>query len=389
MATMQNYEEAVRSVGMDFHLVSGDAAALLASGPGLSLGEAGGNIVKMWSAAMGSFGSLARSFAEDFGLLLNAGPTDLIINQLPGGIYGNDLAEKMGIPMVAAGVIPLTYTRHFPMVAFPQLSIPIPGYNALTYTLAEQLVWQFFRPTLNRWRVKTLGLQPQLFWGPFTRMRREKVTVVNGFSRHVVQPPPDWGPHVHLTGYWYTAHPDWQPPQSLIDFLAAGEPPIFVGFGSMPIRNPSETLDKIISAARSAGVRLVLHRGWGGLEAEGLPGTIYPVGFTDYSWLFPRMAAVVHHGGAGTNAYALRAGVPSLAVPFVFDQFFWGRRVADLGVGPPPIPFKKLNTSRLADAFTNLLSRPALRKTASELGQRLQEEDGVRDAVRILEETVS
>lgn len=385
-ATMRTFEEAVRAGGMDFHPMRGDATALLASGPGLSLGEAGGNILKMWSGAMRSFGALAQAFADDLSGLLNLGPTDIILNQLPGGLYGYDLAEKLSIPMVMAGVIPMTRTRHLPMVAFPPMPNWIPGYNALTFRIAEQLVWQFYRTTINRWRTKTLGLKPQSLMGPFNRMQRKKTVVINGFSRHVVPPPPDWGSHNHLTGYWYAKPTDWQAPQSLIDYINAGEAPIFVGFGSMPIRKPVETLNIILAAARSSGVRLVLHRGWAGLEAASMPEFVFPVGFTDYGWLFPRMAATVHHGGAGTTAYALRAGVPSLVIPFLFDQFFWGRRIAELGVGPRAIPFKRLNENQLSEAFTKLTAQASIRQKAAVLGQQLQGEDGVSHAIRILQD---
>lgn len=385
MATMRNFEQAVRTSGMDFHTVRGDASALLGSGPGSTLGEAGRNIFKMWSGAMRSFGALAKSYAEDFGNLLDLGPTDIIVNQLPGGLYGFDLAEKLQIPMVSAGVIPLARTRRFPMVAFPPLPVPIPGYNSITYRIAEQLVWQVFRPNINHWRVKSLGLPAQSFAGPFRKMQQNQVDVIYGFSRHVVPPPPDWGPNVHLTGYWYAHTSDWSPPESLVEFLNAGDSPIFVGFGSMPIRNPAKTLEMILDAARSAGVRLVLHRGWGGLEASSLPQTIYPIGFCDYNWLFPRMAAVVHHGGAGTTAYAMRAGVPGLVIPFLFDQFFWGRRLFELGVGPSPIPFKRLEARRLSEAFSKLRSQSEFKPAAAKLGQRLVTENGVSDAVRILE----
>jgi UDP:flavonoid glycosyltransferase YjiC (YdhE family) len=386
MATMSNFEQKVRKAGMDFHRISGDASALLASGPGLDLGEAGRNIFKMWAGAMRSFGALAKAYAEDFGGLLNLSPTDLIVNQLPGGLYGFDLAEKMGIPMVSAGVIPLTRTSHFPMVAFPPLPVPLPGYNRMTYRLAEQLVWQFYRPKINRWRAKTLGLPPQSFSGLFTQMQQDKQQIINGFSRHVVPPPPDWGPNIHLTGYWYAETPDWKPPQGLVDFLNQGEAPIFIGFGSMPIRNPGAILDLILNSAVSAGMRLVLHRGWGGLEATEFPESVFPIGFSDFKWLFPRMAAVVHHGGAGTTAYAMRAGVPSLVIPFVFDQFYWGRRTFELGIGPKAIPFKKLDEARLTKALIALQSQTSFSENAADLGERLRAENGLAHAISILEQ---
>ncbi|MCP4421575.1 MAG: glycosyltransferase family 1 protein, partial [Chloroflexi bacterium] len=151
VATFENFKTMVAQHGLDFHPIRGDSQAILNAGGGRALTESGQNIIRAWWAAMQSFGVLAEGIAHDL-----SSPalwkTDLIINQMPGGLYGYDLAEKIGVPMVMAAVMPLTRTRHFPMLAFSPLFARFPGYNVISYRIFEQLMWQWFRPTINRWR---------------------------------------------------------------------------------------------------------------------------------------------------------------------------------------------------------------------------------------------
>ena len=163
--------------------------------------------------------------------------------------------------------------------------------------------------------------------------------ILYGYSPAVIPPPADWGADVHVTGYWFLdPAEDWTPDAALADFLAAGPPPVYVGFGSMSSRNPEETANLILDALARAGQRGIIHAGWNGLQRSDLPGSVMMVDGVPFAWLFPRVAAVVHHGGAGTTSAGLRAGVPSVVVPFFGDQPYWGQRVADLGVGPGADP---------------------------------------------------
>jgi UDP:flavonoid glycosyltransferase YjiC (YdhE family) len=311
--------------------------------------------------------------------------TDVIINQLPGGLYGYDLAEKLNIPMLGAAVMPLTRTRTFPMLAFPAGFARFPGYNALSYHLAEQSVWQVFRPTINRWRTKTLGLPKQRFGGNFGQVGIQQYPILNGFSSHVVPRPLDWSEHVHITGYWFPRDEVWQPPDSLRKFIESGTPPVFIGFGSMPVRQPKQTTAVILEALKLSGQRAILHAGWAGIGDDDLPETVYKIDYAPYAWLFPQMAAVVHHGGSGTTAFGLRAGIPTLIIPFLFDQFYWGRRIATLGMGPKPVPFRKLSAARLGKALAIAATDRQMGQRAIALGQKIQQEEGVKKAVTIVE----
>jgi UDP:flavonoid glycosyltransferase YjiC (YdhE family) len=384
LATFENFAGIAAGRNLDFVPVRGDAQAILVSDAGQALAESGQSAIRMALAVMRSFGRLAAGIAQNLMPLLSM-PTDLIVNQLPGGLYGLDLSEKLGVPMLAMAVMPLVPTRALPLMAFPSRPGWPGRYNLWTYWLGYQLVWQGFRPAINRWRQADLGLPPAPFGGQPYLFRDGRVPVLMGVSPQVVARPPDWGPHVHVTGYWFPRAPDWLPPEGLLRFLDTGPPPVFVGFGSMSLRDPARTLDIVLEALARSGQRGVVHAGWGRLGRRDLPSDVYTIDYAPYDWLFPRMGAVVHHGGSGTTAFALRAGVPSLVVPFVFDQFYWGRRVHELGAGPPPIPYKKLNASDLAEAIRWATGDPLIGEHAARIGLAIRREDGLQRAVERIE----
>jgi sterol 3beta-glucosyltransferase len=163
------------------------------------------------------------------------------------------------------------------------------------------------------------------------------------YSSQVLPVPADYPPHVHVTGYWFLDQINqWQPPSDLVGFLEAGTPPVYVGFGSMSGTKAQEHANIVLEALAQTGQRGLLASGWGGLKATDLPGNIFMLEQAPHEWLFPQVSAVVHHGGAGTTAAGLRAGKPTVIVPLIADQPFWGNVIYRLGVGPQPIPQKSL-----------------------------------------------
>ena len=144
----------------------------------------------------------------------------------------------------------------------------------------------------------------------------------------------------------------------------------------------------VLDALKQSGQRAILHTGWGSIGQRELPDYVWKIEYVPYGWLFPRMAAVMHHGGSGTTAFGLRAGVPSIIVPFLFDQFYWGKRISSLGVGPEPIPHRKLSVERLAEALTIAVADTQMRQRAAELGEKIRAEDGVREAVEAIQRYV-
>lgn len=211
-----------------------------------------------------------------------------------------------------------------------------------------------------------------------------------GVSPLVTPPPPDWDAHIRTTGYWFLDAPsDWQPSPALDAFLAAGPPPVYIGFGSMSNRDPQATTQAMIDALKQTGQRGIIHSGWAGLHAEDLPPDIFLLDYAPHDWLFPRMAAVVHHGGAGTTAAGLRAGVPSVVVAHIGDQWYWGRRIHELAAGPVPLRRHQLSADRLAAAICAMLTDRAMQGRAAALGERIRAEDGVGAAVRAFGELLT
>jgi sterol 3beta-glucosyltransferase len=368
--TFESFASLVAENKLDFHSISGNAQALVANG--------GADMLRL----IRSFGSLAEGYARDLSAP-QLGDTDLIINQLPAGLYGFDLAEKYGVPMVQAAVIPLARTKVFPLMGFPKF--PLPGYNRATYYMGEQIAWQMFRANINRWRKQALNLSSLPIAGYFGQLGTRQIPIVNGFSQYVVPRPADWNEYIHITGYWFPKDTHWQPPSDLLAFIEAGNPPVFIGFGSMPIKDPQRTTNTILEALKQTEQRGILHMGWGGLGNQSLPDHVFKIDYAPYDWLFPRMAMVIHHGGSGTTAHGLRSGIPSCAVSFVFDQHYWGERIFELGVGPKPIRYKELTTERLQESIRFGVGNARIQQKAAKLGQKIRTENGIENALSIFE----
>jgi UDP:flavonoid glycosyltransferase YjiC (YdhE family) len=308
-----------------------------------------------------------------------------------GGLFtGVAIAEKLGIPFVEAYLYPFAPTREFPSVLTPLPQTPLTSWaNGLTHQLARQMMWQSFRGADNKARTQILDMKPAPLSGPFTWLDQHSKLVLYGYSPAVLPAPQDWDARSHVTGYWFLdAAAGWQPPADFLDFLAAGPPPVYIGFGSMASSKPRETTDMVLAALHQTGQRGVLYAGWGGLHKEDLPGDVFMIGSTPHSWLFPRMAAVVHHAGAGTTAAGLAAGVPSVVTPFFADQPFWAQRVYDLGVGPKPVARRHLTAGSLAAAIQTAVTDQPMRRRAAALGARIRAEDGVAQAVTLIERSM-
>ena len=379
LATFSTYREFVLEHGLEFAAISGDPRSTMNSQAGQAWLQSGRNIVaatkQMRRALTGE--DLMPAFND---ALEACRGTDAIVYSFMGATAYH-VAEKLEVPSIFALLQPFSRSRLTPSMIAPELPLG-GGYNLLTHYLSEQLVWQIVRRMINRWRRESLNL-PTLSWrGLFNRIYEEKHPYLYGFSPSVVPRPADWPAWHHISGYWFLDHdPTWSTPDALLRFLEAGSKPVSIGFGSMTGRGAAKLLDVAVQALEQTGQRAILLGGWADPQSVELPETIFKIDAVPHDWLFPRMAAVVHHGGAGTTAAGLRAGVPSVLVPFFGDQPYWGRRVHALGVGPRPIQRRALTVPRLAKAISSAVDDETMRHNASVLGERIRVEDGVQSAV--------
>jgi UDP:flavonoid glycosyltransferase YjiC (YdhE family) len=323
----------------------------------------------------------ALSFAE-CGLAAAQG-MDIVLAGMGGLYIGLAIAEKLNLSLLQAYVVPFTPTQDFSSVLAPKLPASL---NRLSHHLTRQLMWQGFRSADTLARKKVLGIPPAPISGPYNSKPAHGMPILYGFSPSVIPAPSDWNESAHITGYWFVEEADdWQPPSALVDFLQSGSPPVYIGFGSMSNRKPEQTADLVIQALERINQRAILLTGWGGLQRANIPDSIFMIDSVPHSWLFPRVSAVVHHGGASTTAAGYKAGVPSVVVPFFGDQPFWGRRIQELGVGPAPIPRRKLTVDRLAQAILETVTNTTMRQRAAELGSKIQAEDGIANAVEVIQ----
>jgi UDP:flavonoid glycosyltransferase YjiC (YdhE family) len=385
LATHADFAPAVLAHGLDFFAIPGNARALHSGPVARRMNGAGRNpfaylreLVRLREPLIPDLMAGCAAACRDADLVLLT-PTTLLL--------GLSAAQKRRCPVAITAFQPTAPSRHVPNFLFPDLPAWLPGrgtYNYLSHLLAGGCLWLFLRPLINKARAEVLGLPPFPLAGPPVAFFEQTLTVV-GYSPLVLPTPPDSGRNVHVTGYWFL-EPDasWQPPAGLAEFLASGPSPICVGFGSMCDGDAAEATEVVCRALVATGQRAVLLTGWGGLAAARSSRRIFVTDAVPHDWLYPRAAAVIHHGGAGATAAGLRAGVPSLAVPFAGDQFLWGRRLFALGVGPRPIPRHKLTAERLTEAIRRLTGDADLRRRAAEVGQAIRAEDGAGRAVRIL-----
>lgn len=383
VATSPEFEAAVHGVGLDFAPVGPHAADVL--------GDVEGRRLILASRGVGGQALQLRRMLNPLIEQL-AGDALAATGDAEGVLYTplanlGQVIEELGIPAMMLSLWPKSRTTAFPAVGFPQTRfLGGSGYNLLTHILLEQLSWRPFQREGNRVRA-ALGLPPLRRETPLGRKHRQRRPVLYGFSESVVPRPPDWGPWVHVSGYWFPAlRQDWQPPGELVDFLEAGEPPVVVTFGSMSVSDPVGLGQTVTEALRLTGRRGLLV---GKVEPVTLGDQLLHLQDVPYHWLFPRAATVVHHGGAGTTAAALRAGVPSVVVPFFADQPFWAGRTAELAAGTSPVPLRRLTPPRLAAAIEHASGDPRIRCGAARLSEKLRAEDGLGRAVDVIEQRLT
>ncbi|CAH0027346.1 unnamed protein product [Clonostachys rhizophaga] len=403
LATHDIFEKSIRASNLEYYPIGGDPAALMAymvKNPGLipnmeSL--TAGEIQQKRYMVQEMLENFWRSCIEPDTLTGRPFVADAIIANPPSFAHIH-CAQALGIPVHLMFTMPWSNTTAFPHpLANLQNAGRDPAFaNYISYSVVEWLTWQGKGSTASQWAVlklldsslgdvinkwrKSIDLEEvAMFDGPMLA-NTLKIPFTYCWSPALVPKPADWPSYIDVCGFFFREAPDYSPPADLDRFLANGPPPVYIGFGSIVLDNPDEMTGTIIQAVNAAGARAIISKGWADLAGTDNEN-IYWIGDCPHEWLFQQVAAVVHHGGAGTTACGLKNGRPTTIVPFFGDQPFWGQMVANAGAGPQPIPHKSLTADNLADAIRYCLSQQAAIAAAS-IAASMESEAGVQAAVQ-------
>ena len=374
IVTGKSFKEYIDSYGVDFLPLSADYKSIDLDPKFLEEAQSSDNPLKM----LLTFNKMKKYAdfitAEMYDLCEDS---DVIVYH-PGCLIGYFAAQDMNIPCVLASPFPMHKTdKRASVISYGRSKMP----NALTYKLLQKMLWMAAKSNVVGFYKKRFGKLPKGFDCPFEKIDDKHQAVVS-CSNYVFSRPDDWNENVHQDGYWVLEEAkEYTPDKKLKDFLEAGDKPIYFGFGSVLHDKDKEPMSKvIIDALKITGKRGIIS-GMG--EIKDLSENIIAIGSIPHTWLFDRVSAVCHHGGAGTTAAGFSAGVPSIIVPFANDQFAWAHRAYDLGVGSMPIPRKKITVEALIDAINYVQSNEII-QNAETLSDNIASENGLSESAKII-----
>ncbi|KAL5113265.1 hypothetical protein ACEQ8H_008871 [Pleosporales sp. CAS-2024a] len=404
MATHPSFRDFVeKDSGLEFFSIGGNPAELMAfmvKNPGLlpnfdtiKEGEISRRRAQMYDMFQGMWRACINATddetdQENVKMMGDKDPfvADAIIANPP-SFAPPHIAEKLGIPLHMMFTFPYTPTVHFPhpLANIKTSNVEATYGNFMSYPLVEMMTWQGLGDLINRFRTKILRLEEvSTLWAP-GQLYRLKVPYTYMWSPSLIAKPEDWGAEIDVTGFVFLdLASSFTPPDDLKKFLESGDPPVYIGFGSIVVDDPDEFTKMIFEAVKIAGCRALVSKGWGGFGSNSdCPDNVFMLENTPHDWLFPRCAAVVHHGGAGTTAIGLKTAKPTMIVPFFGDQPFWGAMVSKAKAGAHEcIPYKKLNAERLAEGIKQCLTEEA-RENVKKIAKSIEDEgDGALNAVR-------
>lgn len=377
IAAFANFDKMVTGAGLGFYPLSGDVIKLME------------NIMKPSSKGAKYLVDVERALKDIApvllqDLMLSCEGAEAMCCNFFGSLYYS-IAEKYNIPCFQTHYFPMDYNSVTPISSAPGQRLG-KTWNRLSYRLGYLLISILEKKYLTKWREENGMSQQKLRVGPAYDMLGD-MPVIYAMSPLVLPRPKEWNANIRMSGFWWDdEHVEYTPPEDLVEFLKNGEQPIYIGFGSMVSGNMSKTFATVIKAIRASKVRAVVNLGWGGEKMQLKSNSrIYFGDYIPHDWLFPRVKAVVHHGGAGTTSAGLRYGKPTLVVPFGGDQPFWGNRIHEIGCGPKPLPRQKMTVQRLSKALIDLTKHESYAVAAEEVGQRMSYEHGTATAADIIE----
>ncbi len=376
LATHPRFRQAVVDQGLDFApLAEGDLSRGVETAAGRRWIQTGSKRMPTWVGFLRDARSVAsRRLIDTAAACYGA---EAIIASNLAMLLGWQMATHRDVPLVRAFIEPPAWmlTKRSTQRVAPVI---------------RQLAWLGARPWLNRVRRGALGLPPVPLREPFLDLDRSGAPTLYAFSAAVLPASSRVGQPGQVTGYWFLEETiDPEPPAALREFLAAGPPPVSIGFSTMIDEDPPARARLAVEALRLAGVRGLLQGSADDLRDVPLPPDVFTAADISHRWLFPQCAAVVHHAAVGTAAAALRAGVPAVTIPHMTDQFLWARRLQDLGVSPAPVPRRELTAQRLAEAIRQATTDAQMRSRAAAVKAQIDAESGVARAVELFERTVA
>lgn len=383
IAASEGFENFIKKYNLDYYPVRGDVSKVASSDLAKDAMNAD-NPLKFFK----SFNNpilKAMIFDMQYDLWNACKGSDAIVYH-PGAGIGYFIAQYMKIPSILGTPFPMTPTKDYPALIFYDTFRIGKTFNLITHKIFEKGFWLALSSPVKKFWEKEFGKKPDGFSCPFSKQKTAKLPTIISCSNFVFARPADWSEHIHSNGYWFLEdQEDYKPSNDLQSFLKNGKPPVYVGFGSIGDKDQASHTTKIVmDALNYSRQRGILATGWSGMaKPEHIPEDIFILESAPHSWLFPQMAAVVHHGGAGTTAAGFRAGVPSVIIPYGNDQFAWGRRVYELGVGSKAIPRKELTAEKLSDAIQFAL-REEIKTTAKILGENIRNENGAETAAKVI-----
>ena len=376
LAAPARFKSLVEEHGITFFPLAGDPEEL-----SRRLNDAGYNFFKLIRELM--------SHAVDIGAEMMrqtdeaCRDADLIIHTFAHAVGAHTLAREKNIPDIHIQTFPMfTPTGDYPNISLPNLGNRF--LNRLTHTASLKITELTSSLGFEQVR-RRAGLPKRKLYSPFKASPpRPRTPILCAWSPSLVPPSSDWSPHVHVTGYYFFPYNDsYSPPNALKEFLEAGSPPVCVSFGSM-VNKSAEKVDGIIrESLMRTNNRAIILAGWGSVKRESTSDLLY-LESALHDWLLPKCKMIIHHGGAGTTSAGLRSGIPQIVVPFMADQPFWGSRVHAVGVAPDPIRVNRLSVEEMVRSIAKAESKIILER-AQLIGQRIRSEDGVMNAVKLIE----
>jgi sterol 3beta-glucosyltransferase len=387
IAASESYQNLIEPYGFEFASLRGDVSKIIESGAADDAINADSPLKFFSSLKNEKMMGMMVNIQEDLHKACIG--ADAIVYH-PGAAIGYFAAKEMNIPSILASPFPMTPTKDYPALIFYDRPRFGKIYNKLTHHIFEWGFWKVVSGPLKKYWVQQHGEGPNDFSCPYPKQRTAANPTIISSSPTVFPVSKDWPKHVHCYGNWFMeSDHTYQPEEKLAEFLEAGEPPVYVGFGSVgDKKNADETTALVIKALKLAGKRGIINTGGIGMShAEEMTDDILFIKGVPHEWLFPKMSAVVHHGGAGTTAAGLRAGVPSVIVPYGNDQFAWGRKIHELGIGSKAIPRKELTAEKLSAAIS-YTQMNEIRSKAKEVGKQIRAEKGAEKAAQVIINTL-